>query len=484
MATLAVRLALDGPLGGQPTLVIFTVPIMLSAYAGGLGAGLLATLLSYLAASYYLLPPLHSFAVASPAERWQQFFVAAAGIVISVLNEALHRARRRADVATREYQDAQMALRESEGRYRAVVESSPEAIMVHRSGRVFFANPAAMRLFGATSAQDLVGRRVLDLMHPDSHHIVRDRLALVTAPGGERPLLEIRVVALDGTVKDVEGQGTVIIYDGEPAILGSMRDITERRRAAEALRDVSRDLQVAEASDRLKSAFLATMSHELRTPLNSMIGFTGVLLQRLPGPLNPEQAKQLGMVQGSARHLLALINDLLDLSKIEAGQLDVHAEPFDLRLSIERVVASLTPLAEQKGLTLRCVLPPNLGDMVSDPLRVEQILINLLNNGIKFTDHGSVTLTANLVEPGPSVRLRVTDTGIGIKPQDLPVLFEAFRQVDSSFTRQKDGSGLGLAISSRLAALLGGEISIASEWSKGSEFTVTLPSLPPAASPR
>jgi len=114
VATLAVRLALDGPLGGQPTLVIFTVPIMLSAYAGGLGAGLLATLLSYLAASYYLLPPLHSFAVASPAERWQQFFVAAAGIVISVLNEALHRARRRADVATREYQDAQMALRESE----------------------------------------------------------------------------------------------------------------------------------------------------------------------------------------------------------------------------------------------------------------------------------------------------------------------------------------------------------------------------------
>ena len=236
----------------------------------------------------------------------------------------------------------------------------------------------------------------------------------------------------------------------------------------------------AEAADRLKSAFLATMSHELRTPLNSIIGFTGIILQGLAGPLNPEQAKQLGMVQGSARHLLALINDVLDISKIEAGQLEVSLASFDLRASIATVADTVRPLAERKGLGLAVEVAPGVGTLVSDRRRVEQVLLNLLSNAIKFTEHGSVTLTAAVV-PGalprqPSaIRLAVTDTGMGIKAEDLGGLFRPFRQIDAGLARNHDGSGLGLAICRKLAAKLGGTVVAESEWGRGSTFTFTLP---------
>jgi PAS domain S-box-containing protein len=234
--TLGVRLALDAPLGGQSTLVMFTVPIMVSAYAGGLYPGLLATGLSYLAASYYLLPPIHSLAVASSVERWQQFFVALAGVVISASNEALHRARLRAEVATRAYQQADTALQENEERYRALVEWSPEAMIVHSNEKVLFVNPAAIRMFGATSGGDLVGKRVLDLVHRDFHEIALSRLKSPIDNGGVTPM-ETRLIKLDGTIIEAETQGTSIVYDGAPAHLVSIRDITDRKRVEAALRE-------------------------------------------------------------------------------------------------------------------------------------------------------------------------------------------------------------------------------------------------------
>jgi PAS domain S-box-containing protein len=275
-------------------------------------------------------------------------------------------------------------------------------------------------------------------------------------------------------------------------------DITDRKHAEMALRALNDSLERkvrertfdledararAESADRIKSAFLATMSHELRTPLNSILGFTGIILQGLPGPLNPEQAKQLGMVQGSARHLLELINDVLDISKIEAGQMAVHPAPFDLRASIDRVTALVRPSAEKKGLALNVVLPTAMELVNSDRRRVDQILLNLLNNAIKFTDGGSVTVTVDIsaavagAPPESSViRIRVADTGIGMKSQDLATLFRPFRQIDSGLQRQHEGTGLGLAICRRLTELLGGRIRADSEWCKGSVFTVELPS--------
>jgi signal transduction histidine kinase len=225
------------------------------------------------------------------------------------------------------------------------------------------------------------------------------------------------------------------------------------------------------------------MSHELRTPLNSIIGFTGILLRELAGPLNAEQAKQLGMVQGSARHLLELINDVLDLSKIEAGQLEVRHEPLDLLELVGRVTDSVKPLAEKKGLTLRLHAPATLTPLVSDRRRVEQILLNLLNNAIKFTDRGDVTLTVEPVLNAGSqqpelLRLCVADTGIGMAESELAQLFLPFRQLDSGLERRHEGTGLGLAICRRLTQLLGGTIGVKSSPGQGSVFTLSLPMLP------
>jgi PAS domain S-box-containing protein len=243
--------------------------------------------------------------------------------------------------------------------------------------------------------------------------------------------------------------------------------VTERTSELEIAKDR------AESADRVKSAFLATMSHELRTPLNSIIGFTGVLLQGLAGPLNAEQIKQMGMARDSARHLLALINDVLDISRIEAGQLEIRRAPFDMRSAIEAAMKLVLPQTQKKGLALAAVIGSNVGEIVSDQRRVEQILINLLNNAVKFTEHGEVNLECR-VRDG-FIETSVRDTGIGIRAEDVEKLFAAFRQIETGLNRRHEGTGLGLSICKNLVEMLGGEIHVESEWGGGSVFTFTLP---------
>ena len=396
---------------------------------------------------------------------------------------------------------AEDALRRSEEQFRLIMENLADLVAVlDLNGCRLYNSPSYGGILG--DPDKLRGSSSFDQVHPDDADRVRQAFQDTVRTGmGHR--VEYRLLDQHHRPRHIESQGSVIRDpQGRVAqVVVVSRDVTERRQTEEAIRELNTSLEQrviertaelavakerAEDADRLKSAFLATMSHELRTPLNSIIGFTGILLQQLAGPLNPEQRKQLEMVRDSGRHLLALINDVLDISKIEAGQLKVSGEPFDLRSSIEKTVAIVRPLAEKKGLALHTELAPEIGRLVSDPRRVEQVLLNLLNNAVKFTEHGTVTLTAALAPAAlpaaaDGVQIAVADTGIGIKPEELGQLFQPFRQVDTGLSRQHEGTGLGLAICRRLAELLGGEVHAASDYGRGSVFTFTLPVKKPGA---
>lgn len=388
------------------------------------------------------------------------------------------------DIAERKRAEA--ALAKSEERYRTTLDNILEGcqLLSHEWQYLYLNGAAAIQ--NRRPNAELLGRTFSEAWPGIEASPI---FALLSRCMTERTALhdETEFVFLDGSTGwfDVRAQPVP-----EGIFILSI-DISERKRAelelrhlnesleqivAERTRDLAQAVERAESADRVKSAFLATMSHELRTPLNSILGFTGIILQELAGPLVPEQKKQLGMVQRSARHLLDLINDILDISKIEAGQIELRLATFDLRGAVAGVLASVAPNAAKKGLELGFEDGPPLS-IESDRRRVEQVLLNLVNNAIKFTDKGSVKVA--LVADHDVIRVHVRDTGMGIKPDDLACLFQPFRQIDTGLQRQHEGTGLGLAISARLIGLLGGTIRVDSVWGGGSTFTIEL--APPRA---
>ncbi|MCV2368914.1 response regulator [Roseateles oligotrophus] len=504
---------------------------------------------------------------------------------------------------------SQTRLRDSEARYRALVEWSPEALAVHRHGRIIYVNPAAIELFGGKSAQDLLGVRVLDMVHPDSHELARASLADVNVDGGKSALIEQRFIRLDGRVIDVEVLGTNIPFDDESAVHVVIRDITQRKLAKQELRKLSwaveqsseaifitdvnesieyvnaaymaatgstraelmgsrpalftssavpllairaalqrgdtwrglihpeagaersdfaiisplrqtdgqishyvavledvtertrmgRELdshrfhleelvtrrthelavarEQAEAASLAKSAFLANMSHEIRTPMNAILGLNYLLRRDAPAP---EQVARLDKINSAGQHLLSLINDILDLSKIEAGRVQLERIDFHLGALLDQVEAMITETAQSKGLKIKLV---NEGVPIwlnGDPTRLRQALLNYAGNAVKFTEQGGVTLRVSLlpslqgsVEATLRLRFEVEDSGLGLSEEAVGRLFQIFEQADASTTRKHGGTGLGLAITQRLAHLMGGEAGVSSRLGEGSCFWFT-----------
>jgi signal transduction histidine kinase len=245
----------------------------------------------------------------------------------------------------------------------------------------------------------------------------------------------------------------------------------ENVRLFRELETKSREL---EAASRHKSEFLANMSHELRTPLNAVIGFSEVLLQRMFGELNDKQDEYLKDIYASGQHLLSLINDILDLSKIEAGRMELAPAPFHLPTALENAVTLVKERAGRHGIVLQVDVDPRLGEVVGDERKIKQVLLNLLSNAVKFTPEGGrISLKASRTDG--AVEIAVTDTGIGIAPEDQAAIFEEFRQVGTDETRKQEGTGLGLTLAKKFIELHGGRIWVESELGRGSTFTFTLP---------
>jgi PAS domain S-box-containing protein len=266
------------------------------------------------------------------------------------------------------------------------------------------------------------------------------------------------------------------------------RDITQDRALQDRLRDYTDNLErmVAEKTaelrevnaelvraNQLKGQFLANMSHELRTPLNAIMGFAETIRDGIAGRPSPEQKEYAEDIYQAGRQLLGMINDILDLAKVEAGAMELTLESCDLATLVDEVVRVARGLARRKGVELKTDIEPRPLEATVDPLKLKQVLYNLLSNAIKFTGAGG-TVTVDARQAKETIVIRVSDTGIGIAPEDLVTIFEEFRQVDSSLTRKHEGTGLGLALTRRLVELHGGEISVESELGKGSTFTVTL----------
>jgi len=265
------------------------------------------------------------------------------------------------------------------------------------------------------------------------------------------------------------------LYDRQGILRGFSkvsRDITERKRIEQALHEKNIELQNAAES---KNRFLANMSHELRTPLNGIIGFAEFLADGKPGQLNPKQKEYLDDILSSGRHLLQLINDVLDLAKVEANKMDLHPEKFSLAKAIEGVCAVAKPIAQNKAIEIGIEVAPELGDVVLDQQKFKQVLYNLVSNAIKFTDDGGQVEVRATPHDERLFKLTVRDTGIGIRAEDLSRLFTEFEQLESGTSRRYEGTGLGLALTRKIVELQGGTIGVESEVGRGSTFSVILP---------
>ena len=382
------------------------------------------------------------------------------------------------------------ALMRSEQRYRNLVDSSPDAIFINQGGLFSYVNRAALRLFGARDAAELVGTPCLDRIHPDDRAMVRERIRLLTTERRAVPPAEQRYLRLDGSVVDVEVSAAPYSDDEETGMQVIVRDISERKAASRAMAELHRELEErvatrtaelsralaeAERANSAKSDFLSRMSHELRTPLNAIIGF-GQLLEQDLG--DEEQVDSVREILHGGRHLLELINEVLDLSRIEAGKMTLSLEPVQLGPLLAECLVLIRPLAQAQSITVMAQEVECAVQLRADRVRLKQVLLNLLSNAVKYNREGGSVSVCCLNEDD-ALTIRISDTGAGMPAEHVARLFRPFERLGAD-EHSIEGTGIGLALSKRLMQLMGGTIGVDSKPGEGSTFWVRLPGCEPA----
>jgi PAS domain S-box-containing protein len=379
----------------------------------------------------------------------------------------------------------------TEGRFRHLLEAAPDAIIeVDREGKIFLLNKVTEKLFGY-EREELLGQPVEILIPEELRATHGTHRGMYWKHPSTRPMgtaLKLEGRRKDGSRFPVEISLSPVEFEGVFGVTAIIRDVTERQLAEERIRAMqsayaeelaakNQQLEIrneeVERANQLKSEFLSGMSHELRTPLHTIIGFTELLEEELEGPLNDKQQRFVHHIHRDSQHLLALINDVLDLSKIESGRLELQREVFPLAEALEETISSLRPRANAKKVEITTASEVS-ADLFADRLRFRQILYNLLSNAVKFTPEGGKVWVSVEVKPG-HVEVCVADTGIGIPATQHESIFDKFYQVGKRQAGGSEGTGLGLAITKHLVEQHGGVVRVQSEPGKGSKFSFTIP---------
>ncbi len=363
---------------------------------------------------------------------------------------------------------AEQAFRDSEQRYRALVEASPEAILVNQGGRIVLVNSACLRLFGAHSPEEILGRSPLEFLHPDFHAAVRGRIRFMLESGKAMPTIEARIIRQDGKVVEVDVTAAPFSDSGSTAIQGILHDISARKRAERELKEA---LRKAEESDRLKHAFLANMSHEIRTPLNVITGYASLLAEGLSASESQDYVPMLAGIESASRRLIATIHAVLDLSRIETGAFEVR--PAEVRVGplVRREAEPARALAEKKNLAFACEIEEPDATIRCDEYCLSHAVANLLDNAVKFTAKGKIAVRLFRAAEGP-LCLEIRDSGVGIDPAYMPRMFKPFSQEEVGYTRRFEGPGLGLRLAWRFLEINGARLDVESTKGEGSVFRV------------